>query len=108
MRGTYAPETKTITFDLVSISNLKSAMMGTCITRCTVYRQRSFQDDLDIPPKKQKDAFYGRCDVRPDEVGSERFVFRRAKLRRVMDRNSGSWAAALQRAGRRNSLPLCL
>jgi hypothetical protein len=28
MRGTYAPETKTITFDLVSISNLKSADDG--------------------------------------------------------------------------------
>jgi len=35
MRGTYAPETKTITFDLVSISNLKSAMTVICITRCT-------------------------------------------------------------------------
>ena len=28
MRGTYAPETKTITFDLVSISNLKNADDG--------------------------------------------------------------------------------
>jgi hypothetical protein len=28
MRGTYAPETKTITFDLVSISNVKSADDG--------------------------------------------------------------------------------
>jgi hypothetical protein len=28
MRGTYAPETKTITFDLVSISNLKTADDG--------------------------------------------------------------------------------
>jgi hypothetical protein len=28
MRGTYAPETKTLTFDLVSISNLKSADDG--------------------------------------------------------------------------------
>jgi hypothetical protein len=28
MRGTYAPETKTISFDLVSISNLKSADAG--------------------------------------------------------------------------------
>lgn len=35
MKGSYAPETKTITFDLVSISNLKTPMMATCITPCT-------------------------------------------------------------------------
>jgi len=86
-------------------------MMGTCITRIhavyTFIDNDHFKNDLDIPQRTER-RFYGRCDVRPDEVGSERFVSGAQKLRRVMDRNSGSWAAALQRAGRRIACLLCL
>ena len=57
MRGTYAPETKTITFDLVSISNLKNP--GDGHMHHAVY---TFIDDDHLKTawtfqKGQKDAF---------------------------------------------------
>jgi len=64
------------------------------------YRQRSFQDDLDIPQRTER-CITEDVDVRPGEVEAGVAFSGALKLRRVMDRKS----AALQKAGWQNGLP---
>src|ERR1700682_1100939 len=57
MRGTYAPETKTITFDLVSISNLKSADDGHMHHAVYTFIDNDHFKTTWTFRKEQKDAF---------------------------------------------------
>jgi len=57
MRGTYAPETKTITFDLVSISNLKSADDGHMHHAVYTFIDSDHFKTTWTFRKEQKDAF---------------------------------------------------
>jgi hypothetical protein len=57
MRGTYAPETKTITFDLVSISNLKSADDGHMHHAVYTFIDNDHFKTAWTLPNDQKDGF---------------------------------------------------
>src|SRR5260370_31120862 len=57
MRGTYAPETQTITFDLVSISNLKSAKNGHMPHAVYTFIDNDHFKTTWTFRKEQKDAF---------------------------------------------------
>ena len=57
MRGTYAPETKTITFDLVSVSNLKSADDGHMHHAVYTFIDNDHFKTTWTFRKEQKDAF---------------------------------------------------
>ena len=67
MRGTYSPETKTITFDLVSISNLKSPDDGHM-----PHAMYTFLDSDHFKTiwtfRKTRRTRLGRRDLRPREV----------------------------------------
>jgi hypothetical protein len=57
MRGTYAPETKTITFDLVSVSNLKNADDGHMHHAVYTFIDNDHFKTTWTFRKEQKDAF---------------------------------------------------